>query len=92
MTAIVIVKSTPIDMEKLSRYSQAAAPTLAKHGGEFLLKGALDPLFGESAFSKGSAIAFPDKEAALAWYHSEEYQALLPLRTEAMECEFQLIA
>ena len=25
---------------------------------------------------------FPDRQAATSWYHSEEYQAILPLRTK----------
>jgi uncharacterized protein (DUF1330 family) len=49
-------------------------------------------LHGEFAHQVQVVLVFPDKEKALGWYHSEEYQALIPTRDLGMDSQFQLIA
>jgi uncharacterized protein (DUF1330 family) len=48
-------------------------------------------LFGEAAYQNGLLIRFPDKEAALAWYNSPDYRALLDIRGVALDCRFRLL-
>jgi uncharacterized protein (DUF1330 family) len=92
MTALIIVDLTPIDKEKLTEYSAEAAKTLITFNGEFLAKGSILPLHGESAFTTKVVIQFPSKEKALNWYNSPEYQAITQLREEGMTSQFHLIA
>ncbi|MDB5921054.1 MAG: hypothetical protein JWR40_5288 [Massilia sp.] len=91
MSAYIIVDLTVKDAEKLSQYSTAAAPTVAKFNGQFLTKGKIQPLHGVSAFQNKAVIQFPDTESALSWYASPEYQQLIALRNDGMDCQFHLV-
>ena len=92
MTTLVLVKLNPINAEKMASYSAQAADTVSAFGGEFLTKGTLAPLHGETAYSKSAVIAFPTAERAVAWYNSPEYQDLIELRDEAMDSQFLVIS
>ena len=91
MTALVIVDLTPIDAEQLGNYSAAAASTLVAFGGEFIAKGDIHTLHGESPFQKKVLIQFPSRENALDWYNSEAYQAIIPIRDLGMRSQFHLL-
>jgi uncharacterized protein (DUF1330 family) len=91
MPAYIVVDLTPTDTTKLQQYSALAAETLISFGGEFLVKGPIESLHGESDLQVKVVIAFPDRESAAGWYNSEAYQAIIPLRDEAMESQFHLI-
>lgn len=91
MPAHVIVTFTPQDREKLKAYSQAAGPTVAAHGGEFLSRGPLKVLAGSTDHQMHAVIQFPTREQAESWYASAEYQALLELRAEGMNALFTLV-
>lgn len=92
MTAYIIVDAAPIDQEKLSEYSAQAAATLIEFEGEFIAKGPINRIHGDSEFVMKVMIRFPDKERAESWYRSASYQALIPLREQAMRSRFELIA
>jgi len=91
MTALVIVDLSPTDAERLSAYSSEAASTLVAFGGEFIAKGDIHVLHGESPFQKKVVIQFPSREKALDWYNSEAYQAIIPLRDSGMRSQFHLL-
>jgi uncharacterized protein (DUF1330 family) len=84
MTAHIIVSFTPNDAAKLKQYSEAAGATVKAHSGVFLARGAFELLAGESDHTVHAVIEFPSREAAQAWYNSDEYQALITLRNEGM--------
>ncbi len=48
MSAFIVVDMTPADVERLQEYSAAAAATNARYDGEFVVKGAIEPLNGGS--------------------------------------------
>lgn len=91
MTAHIVVELTLRDQAARDRYSAAAKPILDAFGGQFIGSGKWDVLFGEPAFTNGAIIAFPDRETALNWYNSPEYQALLDDRALGIDCRFRLI-
>jgi len=91
MTALVIVNLTPTDKDKLSVYSTMAAETLVTYAGEILAKGPIEVLHGDSTFQTTVVIQFPDKDTAMNWYHSAEYQKIIPVRDQGMNCQFHLI-
>ncbi len=91
MSAFVVVDLTPADAEKLQEYSAEAAATVAWHGGEFIAKGPTNPLNGGTHHQLKVIIQFPDLATAENWYQSDEYQALIPLRDEAMDAVFHLV-
>jgi uncharacterized protein (DUF1330 family) len=91
MHSLVIVAFNILKEEKFKEYSAAAAPTVASFGGEFIAKGKPTQLHGDNTFAITAVIKFPDNESAKNWYNSNEYQQIIPLRSEAMDCHFQLI-
>ncbi|OUS28453.1 hypothetical protein A9Q99_13120 [Gammaproteobacteria bacterium 45_16_T64] len=91
MTALIIVDLTPIDKEALTTYSALAAETLSAFGGEFLAKGGIIALHGDSAFSTKVVIQFPSHQHANDWYHSDAYQKIIPTRNKGMDSQFHLI-
>ena len=91
MSAFVVVDLTVRDVEKLTQYSAASTQTLVNFGGEFIAKGGIEALYGKSDYVTKVIIQFPNKEKARNWYESDQYQALIPLRTEGMDCQFHLI-
>jgi uncharacterized protein (DUF1330 family) len=91
MSAFIVVDLTPTDAEKAQQYGAAAAATIAQYDGEFVVKGAIEPLNGGSQYQTKAIIRFPDRAVALDWYQSDEYQALVPLRDEAMDSIFHLV-
>lgn len=63
-------------------YLERIDATLAPYGGRFLVHGGeIDAVEGDWP-GDVVIIAFPDADAAHAWYESPGYQAILPLRTE----------
>ena len=67
--------------DDITEYLQRIDATLAPYGGRFLVHGgSLVPIEGEWD-GDIVIIAFPDLDAARAWYASSDYQAILPLRT-----------
>ncbi len=91
MPAYIIVSFTPKDPEKLQQYAASVPPTLSTHQGEVVLKGPVESLHGSTGRPMQVIIAFPSKEDATRWYHSEEYQALISTRDAGMDSQFQLI-
>lgn len=91
MTALVVVDLTPTDQDALTTYSAKAAETLSAYGGEFLAKGGIIALHGDSAFSTKVVIQFPSHQHANDWYHSDAYQRIIPTRDRGMDSQFHLI-
>lgn len=89
MSAYLIVYGTPKDTAALSEYSAAAAPTLAAHGAEVVVKGAPKALAGQAP-ALVVIFRFPDRETVERWYASPEYQRLIPLRDRGLESTFLL--
>lgn len=72
-------------------YLERIDATLAPYGGRFLVHGGpIDALEG-SWPGDVVIIAFPSREAALAWYDSPGYRAILPLRTENSDSSAALL-
>jgi uncharacterized protein (DUF1330 family) len=90
MTAYVVVLASPKDADKMQEYGSAAGKTLASFGGEIAAGGPCKTLYGENPHGRIVVLKFPDTDAANDWYNSDAYQALLPLRKEAMDAVFVL--
>lgn len=90
MKSYVIVDANVINSEKLAEYSAQAVPTVLKYQGKFIAKGNAESLHGNQAFANKAIIEFPSQQHAIDWYNSEEYQALIPLRSQALDCQFHL--
>ena len=92
MKTLIIVDVTVLNKVKLAEYSALAAETLKPFSGQFIAKGAIEAIHGEAEFQAKVVIEFPDKESAKNWYNSPEYQAIIPLREQAITSQFHLIS
>ena len=84
MKAYGIFQETVKDEAMFAEYRKHVLPTLAAHGGKFVVRGgAMSVVEGEWPHPRLVIIEFPSRAAAEAWYRSPEYQAILPLRLKA---------
>ena len=84
MTAYVIADTDIHDHGTYDEYKRKVLPTIAKFGGQFLVRGGQhEVLEGTWRPHRIVVIAFPDMAAIKAWYESPEYQPLLALRKPA---------
>ena len=82
MAAYLVANYDVIDLDKYHEYQKGAAPIM-RGGGKLLV---LDPAStvkeGDGA-AQTVVIEYPSKEAALAAYESDEYQAVVGIRLGA---------
>lgn len=82
MTAYAIAHLRDVDLNaEIVDYIRRIDATLAPFGGRFLIHGATPQVMEGPWEGDLIVIAFPDREAAHAWYASPAYRAILPLRT-----------
>jgi uncharacterized protein (DUF1330 family) len=87
MTAYVISEVEPRDAALFERYRELAAPSIAAHGGRYVVRGGASELIEGGPPPKTLVIVeFADMARAKAWYGSAEYaQALAVRRAGALE-------
>lgn len=79
--AIAHLRNVDLGAE-IVEYIERIDATLEPYGGRFIVHGgALTPIEGEWDGDL-VIIEFPGADAARAWYDSDAYRAILPLRTE----------
>lgn len=76
-TALWIAHVTVTDAEAYARYAQGATAAIAAHGGTFLARGGRHVQLEGTDRPRNVVARFPSLEAAVACYHSAEYQAAL---------------
>ena len=92
MTAYVVVNFTVTDPAGLAAYGGPARTSLLAHGAEILaVDMASEPLEGKPERAT-VIVRFASKDAAHAWYDSDDYKAVRHLRLDnsqgvAMICE-----
>jgi uncharacterized protein (DUF1330 family) len=80
MTAYVVVNFTVTNPAGLAEYRGPARASLLAHGAEILaVDVSSEPLEGEPGHVT-VIVRFDSKDAARAWYDSEDYKAVRPLR------------
>jgi uncharacterized protein (DUF1330 family) len=79
--AYLVGHLTVTNPEGYALYAAGVPALVAAHGGQYLVRGGESTqLEGESSGSRHVVIEFPSRAAALAWYNSDGYQAILPHR------------
>ena len=80
------------DPEQYAKYIAKTPDAVAKHGGKFIVRGgAWDALEGEAPKGRVVVIEFPSLDAARAFYQSDDYQPLIPIRQSASEGRLFLV-
>jgi uncharacterized protein (DUF1330 family) len=92
MSAYVIVEFTVKDPETYrEKCASIAGQTAKAHGGEPLANSDWEVLHGDGPLTSEALVRFSDREAALKWYSSPEYQQLIDVRRVAMDARFSLL-
>ena len=92
MAAYLIAHAKVNKPELMAEYSSKAGPTILAHGGTVVTRGKVAEVLAGSHGGNIALIAkFPDAATAHAWYNSAEYQAVIPLRDQALEANFVVI-
>ena len=84
MPAYVLAQIDVEDESKYDAYKSAVPATIEQYGGRDVVRGATpEVLSGALELPRVVLIEFPNVERARSWYHSDEYQAIAKLRTDA---------
>jgi len=88
MTAYVIFNYLQVfDEQRILEYRKQAHPTVAEYGGRVLIRPGEIHLLEGTPCNYLIVTEWDNMEAALAWYHSPEYQLACKLREGAAEVQ-----
>jgi uncharacterized protein (DUF1330 family) len=82
MAVYVIAHITVEDPDAYGEYQRLGLPTITAAGGRVIAGGAGITLEGDEMPNGSAIVEFPTMEAALGWYHGDEYQSAIPMRVE----------
>lgn len=86
MPAYLIAQLTVTDPAGFEVYRQAVPSVIAAYGGRYLSRGGtVTRLEGEPAGPRIVVLEFADRAAAERFYHSTDYQKILPLRLSSAQ-------
>jgi uncharacterized protein (DUF1330 family) len=83
MAAYVIAQMEVHDPAKYREYASKVGPTAAPYDGRILAANDAEPKEGEPAHRRTIIGEFPSLEQLRAWYDSDAYREILPLRLES---------
>ncbi|MDG1277219.1 MAG: DUF1330 domain-containing protein [Algoriphagus sp.] len=92
MGAIVLVQVDIHDYELYEEYKKLTPATVAAFGGKFLVRGAeVLVLEGEWNHDRLVMLEFPDKDSAMKWYYSKDYEKARMIRSKAAKAKFFIL-
>ena len=84
MPAYVVAEVEVTDPKAYEEYRKLVAPTIAKHGGRFLVRGGkIESKEGGWQPSRFVIVEFPSMDRARTWYDSADYAPALAIRLKA---------
>lgn len=84
MAAYLVVDVEVTDAQGYEVYRKQAQEIIATHGGRYLVRGgAVRRLEGDTTLHRFVVVEFADVAKLTSFYHSPEYQRLIPLRQRA---------
>lgn len=93
MAAYIVATVTIHDTDKFAEYGKRIAGLSERHGGEYLLRGAVAEVL-EGRVTPGERVVvsrFPTADAARGYLASPDYQAAVQLRAGAADVVMRLI-
>lgn len=92
MSAYLVAHITVTDPAAFERYRDVVPAVIEQYGGRYLVRGGnIEVLEGEWSTPRLVIIEFDDMAQASRFYHSPEYQEILPLRLAASEGSAALV-
>ena len=84
MPGYLIADIEVTNQDMFDEYRKVVPATIEKYGGEYIIRGgAAEALEGDWNPNRVVVLKFESLERAKEWYNSDEYQAILSLRTGA---------
>ena len=84
MSVYVVAQGRIENREMLNEYVAKAIPTIQSGGGRILgFDESPEAVEGKVEHPRTVILEFPSREVFRAWYDSDAYQAILPLRLES---------
>ncbi len=84
MKAFLVAHIEVHDPAGFEAYRERVSPLVARFGGRYLIRGGTaHPVEGEWRIPRLVVIEFDNLDAARTFYHSPEYQEILPLRLKS---------
>ncbi|HVW32965.1 MAG TPA: DUF1330 domain-containing protein [Acidimicrobiia bacterium] len=80
MSAYVIVELEVHDPDQYAAYGKLAGESVIRHHGRFVVRGGAQEVIEGQWSPRMVVLEFDTLAAAKDWYHSEDYQACLPMR------------
>ncbi|HEY8525325.1 MAG TPA: DUF1330 domain-containing protein [Acidimicrobiales bacterium] len=90
--AYVILTETIHDPEGMKAYAEKAAAASAPGMSMLAMDPDVQVLEGEWPEGRTIVLEFESVEAARAWYESDAYQAAVPLRQAAADCNVVIVS
>jgi uncharacterized protein (DUF1330 family) len=92
MSAFLVAHLNVTDPAAFESYRAAVPDVIARFGGRYLVRGgSVEVLEGEWRVPRLVILAFDSMDQARRFYHSAEYQEILPLRLAAAEGDVVLV-
>ena len=89
----VILTEAIHDADGMDSYGDASGGSVAEHSGRVLVVDAdVEVLEGEWHGTRTVIVEFESVEQARKWYRSSSYQAALPLRQAAADCNVVIVS
>ena len=86
MAAYLIAQLKINDLETFKKYVAEVPATIEKYGGDYIVRGgAITPKEGGWEPERVVVLQFPNMATLNKWYDSEDYQAIIELRTAAAD-------
>jgi uncharacterized protein (DUF1330 family) len=80
----VIYQGEVTDPERYEEYKVKAAASIAAAGGRYIVRaGDMEVLEGDAPAGRTVVLEFPTLQAAIDWYHSDDYAAARKIRQGA---------
>jgi len=92
VTAYVIYQGEVFDPERYDEYKNKAAESIVAAGGRYVVRGGdVEVLEGEPPAGRTVILEFTTRDAALAWYRSEEYTTIRKIRDRAAKAQMYVV-
>ncbi len=92
MPVYFVATITIDDRSEYSNYEAGFGAAFAKYPGKILsVSDAPELVEGEWEHSRTVLLEFPDRQQAMAWYESPDYQAILPHRHAASKADIVMV-
>ncbi len=92
MTYVVVTIKRIIDLEAFREYAVQAQPMIERYGGRYVAVDKTPEVrSGDWPYVRTIIVAYPNLAAAQKFYDSPEYQAIVPIRTRAIDANIVLV-